>query len=448
MALIASVEKDGFSYAGDSLYCEASNHNRHRRATLPELEAHFSGKDTENRPAHWYEAQLLHYGLPPSKVKGTAHKRLFDAVTKGGLTVPAHIQKTEADLKKEWNKKEREAKKVMKESASASSSGKAAKRKADQARNVSVNVSVHINSAGSIKVQAAQPAAKKAKTSSTAPKAAKKPTAIKSNATPPAPKTKKTTPANPTATKAAANSKKATTTHATKDFKAVGKATSAPKSTKTPTKPKASPKQQTAQRPLPSSSSQTETPMFAFRGADANHNDAPPPYSEFDLGHSFSSPVRQLSSPQQRSPQRRIGLLNGRYEVSCPYIDGNFPEREHDLGLIATLDGATLWLTFDFGIVTGMMRADRPYEPDAEVGMMVYWRAHVSDRLVKIDSISLAGPVNRLWFLGEGHIRGSLRWRSAAKPIELQFDAYRLPGQSMTSEISPARARAEWAELE
>lgn len=75
MALVPPVDKDGFSYAGDSLFREASNLNRHRRATIPELKAHFAGKDNENRPAHWYEAQLLHYGLPPSKVKGTAHKR-------------------------------------------------------------------------------------------------------------------------------------------------------------------------------------------------------------------------------------------------------------------------------------------------------------------------------------------------------------------------------------
>lgn len=75
MALVPPVDKDGFSYTGDSLFREASNLNRHRRATVSELKAHFAGKDTDNRPAHWYEAQLLHYGLVASKNKGTAHKR-------------------------------------------------------------------------------------------------------------------------------------------------------------------------------------------------------------------------------------------------------------------------------------------------------------------------------------------------------------------------------------
>lgn len=36
-----------------------------------------------------YEAQLLHYGLPPSKVKGTAHKRRkFLASRHGQQTCP------------------------------------------------------------------------------------------------------------------------------------------------------------------------------------------------------------------------------------------------------------------------------------------------------------------------------------------------------------------------
>lgn len=166
MTLVPPVRKDGFSYAGDSFYCEASNLNRHRLATLPELKNHFNDKDTENRPAHWYEAQLLHYGLPPSKVKGTAHKRLFDAVMGSGLAVPSHIQRIETDLKEEWTKKEREAKKLLKESATTKPPVKGTKRKADQvstSTRFNVNISVSVSSTGMIEVQAAQPAAKKAK---------------------------------------------------------------------------------------------------------------------------------------------------------------------------------------------------------------------------------------------------------------------------------------------
>src|SRR5947207_12310113 len=118
MSHIPPVSKDGFYYAGDSLYVEVSGYNRHRRATLPELQAlfHPSGisGSVKDPVGHWYEAQLLHYGLPPSKNKAVAKTRLLDAVNKGNLAVPAHIQQLESELKKEWTKKERQAKAELK----------------------------------------------------------------------------------------------------------------------------------------------------------------------------------------------------------------------------------------------------------------------------------------------------------------------------------------------
>lgn len=90
-----------FSFAGDSLFVQSSGKNLHRRATAPELKAHFDDPAAD-RPAHWYEAQLIHYGLPSSRVKGTAKMRLFDAVRGGGLAVPGYMKTMEADLKKRW----------------------------------------------------------------------------------------------------------------------------------------------------------------------------------------------------------------------------------------------------------------------------------------------------------------------------------------------------------
>ncbi|KAI3400146.1 hypothetical protein diail_4378 [Diaporthe ilicicola] len=336
MAFVPPVDKEGFSYAGDSLFREASNLSRHRRATVPELKAHFSGKDTENRPAHWYEAQLLHYGLPPSKVKGTAHKRLFDAVTgKGGLTVPAHIQKIEADLKKEWNKREREAKKAFKES-----DGRGTKRKADQGyTNVNVNVSVQISSTGAVQVQAAQPPTKKpnvAKSGSTAAVVSKK--AASSTMS----RGKKTAPTT---------AKKAVTTTATTAKAKKVSASNPEKASSMPKPAKAADKRPTprtpAQRPRPPKSSPVRESGYTVGGSSGNYDDIPPPYSEVDPGYSAGF---------QSSPRRGIGLLNGRYEVDCPHMKGNFPEYKDDFGLIATLDGNKLWLKFDFGAVVGIMK--------------------------------------------------------------------------------------------
>lgn len=76
MSLAPPAVRDGWSYSGE-FHVEASGHNHHRRATIPELKAVFDGSaGPKDRPAHWYEAQLIHYGLPPSKVKGTAKMRV------------------------------------------------------------------------------------------------------------------------------------------------------------------------------------------------------------------------------------------------------------------------------------------------------------------------------------------------------------------------------------
>lgn len=283
MALVTPVVKDGFSYAHDSFYCEAGSLNRHRRATLPELKAHFNGKGMEERPAHWYEAQLIHYGLPPSKVKGTAHKRLFDAVMKGGLTVPTQIQKIEADLKKEYNKKEREAKKALKGSAASPQLVKGTKRKADQvSTNVSVNVSVCLLNDGAIKPATKKPKTIKApKTASTTSVAKiKKVTSAKATAATAAPK-KKTAPVKPAAASAAAKGK-STTSRAPKASKPVAKSATASKVAKSPAKPKIPTKQAAGRRPGPLKSSNARTTGFALAGPGNGYNDAPPPYSEFD----------------------------------------------------------------------------------------------------------------------------------------------------------------------
>jgi hypothetical protein len=462
MALVPPVQKDGFSYAGDSFYREASNLNRHRRATLPELKNHFNGKDTENRPAHWYEAQLLHYGLPPSKVKGTAHKRLFDAVMGSGLAVPSHIQKIETDLKKEWAKKEREAKKMLKESATTKPPAKGTKRKADQvSTSTSVNVSVSVSSTGVVEVQAA---AKKAKVTpkttakekkaapaakpiapTAAPKEKKKQTARKSTAPSTTVEVAKTTTVKPKAAAAAPKEKKTTAPKTTAEEKKPAPAKSTTAAAK-PAKPTANPKPKGA-------ASKASQQLAPSQGHD--HADAPPPYSEYDpgVGSGWMESVPPISPT---SPRRRIGLLNGRYSVSCDHVELNFPEYQDRLNLIATLDGNALWLNFNLGVATGMMRVQRPYEVNTEDAITVFWRGNALPRmtnqreLFNIDTDGRAGSSNGLFFMGDGHLRGFIRYGSERddNEVDLEFDAYRQPNQSMTSEISPTEAREIWASLQ
>jgi hypothetical protein len=60
MAHAEPISKDGFSFAGDSLFVEASNQSRHRRATLPELRAILHPSDAsdlsiKDPTSHWWE---------------------------------------------------------------------------------------------------------------------------------------------------------------------------------------------------------------------------------------------------------------------------------------------------------------------------------------------------------------------------------------------------------
>lgn len=116
MRTLGSVTNGKFCFAVDSFYVESSGHNLHRRATLEDLKRLFDtasastgSSSKSDHVGHWYEAQLLHYGLAPSKNKAVAKMRLLDALKAGSLAVPKEILKIEADLKKEWKKRDKEA---------------------------------------------------------------------------------------------------------------------------------------------------------------------------------------------------------------------------------------------------------------------------------------------------------------------------------------------------
>ncbi|KAF7157718.1 hypothetical protein CNMCM6106_003571 [Aspergillus hiratsukae] len=121
------VTRGGFEYYNHEFYA-ISNNKPYRRHSVAELKAFFfsssSKTSVQDQPAHWYRAQLLHYGLQPSDRKGTAMLRLLDALNHDKLEVPAHLKKLEKELKQEWNANQKRAK---------ATSCKSAKRKANTA---------------------------------------------------------------------------------------------------------------------------------------------------------------------------------------------------------------------------------------------------------------------------------------------------------------------------
>ena len=123
MAFTPPVIRDKFLYNGE-LYV-FGKFNRHKRATVGEISALLrpdvkkSTKASSNPPSkdqvgHWYEAQLIHYGLPPSKDKARAKMRLLEALNNSSLAVPTHVAQMETEMKEEFDAAERKARADLK----------------------------------------------------------------------------------------------------------------------------------------------------------------------------------------------------------------------------------------------------------------------------------------------------------------------------------------------
>ncbi|KAJ5773355.1 hypothetical protein N7457_008251 [Penicillium paradoxum] len=224
---MAPVTNGQFSFNVDTFYVAASGGQIHRRAAPPEIKALYDTvtieKSTPDHPGHWYEAQLLHYGLPPSKVKATAKMRLLKALQDGGLSVPKETLQIEKNLKKEWKKHGSE------ERMQANTKTTTTKTVITKITTVSKTVASETTEN---KTATSKAAAKPAATKATVAKiAAPKDAARKKEA---APKTTapKSTPAKSTATKPAASKAavKASTAKATAP-KTTAPKTTAPKTT-------------------------------------------------------------------------------------------------------------------------------------------------------------------------------------------------------------------------
>lgn len=193
-------------------------------------------------------------------------------------------------------------------------------------------------------------------------------------------------------------------------------------------------------------------------GNAPDNDDPPPPYSEA-VGYDFPSPSARYSSTpysddegpdhQQASspnpPSRRLGLLNGRYEIRpLDYTaDDGYP-----LSLVLTLDGDRLWGSIDLMDFSGIISCStRPFEAsDTKFGVL--WRGYFFDEdgIRQFREGTRACPDQYLSFLGDGEICGGLRYGSARGDF-VEFVGFRISGQETRSEISPWSMREEWEDL-
>nr|RBQ88781.1 hypothetical protein FVER53263_11129 [Fusarium verticillioides] len=295
-------------------------------ADATEVKEHFTSGNDKDHPAHWFEAQLIHYGLPPSKTKSVARMRLFDAVNAGNLKVPVNVSKLETKLKKEWTKNDREAKKgaaskpdvkatpVKIEKKKPTAAG--AKRKANDDEGNATAKKPKTVAPKTVTPKAKAPA----KTPAKAPAKNTATTAAKDPETGPAP-----TPARKPQTargvrgSASQSAGRGASTAATEPVKlrakqtaprGNGSRTSLDQGRQTPRNPSPAPrfaKLQTARR----------GGSFAARGripAPSDYGDAPPPYSEFPY-QDYSSDEDNGSDDVDEVSIALLGILNSDYEV-------------------------------------------------------------------------------------------------------------------------------------
>ncbi|KAI1418269.1 hypothetical protein F5Y13DRAFT_151002 [Hypoxylon sp. FL1857] len=437
MSLAPAVTRDGFAYAGD-LFVEASGSNRHRRATVAELKEHFKSGSDKDHPAHWFEAQLIHYGLQPSKTKAVARMRLFDAVNGGKLSIPSHIKTLETELKKEWTKKEREAKKALKDTA-ASPATKSTKRKAESS---TVDLTLEV---GGINITvSANTSAKKAKaTAKPAPKTPKKPEpkpkTPKAKAEPKPKPQKKATPAVPSSSASTSATPRKQTARRGGIHQGPGRG-STPAASTSPQPPR---RIQTARRarswvhngrgPGPV---RNLTRGYLNPEDDSDADLPPPPYTEYPEDDYDSDDDDDGDDDDDVGggvvELRSLGLLNGRYDIDCPYVTAEWGLTAFKL--ILTLSGSQLWGRFNLGVVRGVLRFDeRPWQSSYEK-IEFKWRGR------EREGPMIYGNKNTGWikFLGDGRIEGELDY------MRIQFKGNRADGQGTRSGVDAAAMRNEW----
>lgn len=403
--------EDGFSFANGEFFADASGQNRHRRATPAEVKEHFKSGNDKDRPAHWFEAQLLHYGLPPSKTKSVARMRLFDAVNVG-LKVPGHIAKLEGKLKREWTKSDKEAKKEL-TNAGGSKETTIAKKPATKASEK--------------KPTTKSPAKKPAMKASEKKPATKPPTKSKTKpATKPKTETKtiktetKTIKTETITIKTGTNKKtpaKKTDAKQTTAKAVVGsKRKAAASSSSAPKKPKTTTSQVTPRRDLFSTAARRgtfsqgptrESPRGDYGGYDSDdygrdsddygrnsddsgrcssgydrdsndyENDSGDSDRDSDDYDSDSDNYPRSSS--NANNRAKPCPMNGFYSLSCPYVTEEWPHYGDEFELSLSYDGSFLWGRFDFGVIEGVLRIDSPPKRPTTRQVSFSWRGREAE---------------------------------------------------------------------
>ncbi|KAF7526314.1 hypothetical protein PCG10_004257 [Penicillium crustosum] len=449
------VTNGKFSYNVDTFYVAASGGQIHRRAAPAEIKALYdtvtTDKSTPDHPGHWYEAQLLHYGLPPSKVKATAKMRLLKAVQDGALSVPKESLQIERNLKKEWKKQDSE------ENPQANT--KITTTKTITTKTVTVSKTVASKTTES-KTTTAKAVAKPAATKAALPKKDTAPRTIGSKATVAKPAAAKLATPKPAPKKATAP--RTFTPKATAILAAATKPAAKPTAAK-PTTPltapvkrkrasndKETPNQpQTTKRRVSSKKGQYNTNVPTRNHPEPSgwyeqpeYQDVPPSYEvacgmvnifsvdkrkgyvtnlleqkgehpygaiddQMDNGNASESEAYLDPPSPPRTLKHTLGLLNGTYEVRSSDIEDQWPHAMPSDGITLSLrlNGTEMWGTYEFGMFEGVLwMPERPMRPSFD-RIPFMWRGwETSEGEMSFDD----HQEGWIEFLGDGDIVGMI----------------------------------------
>lgn len=466
MTFAPPVSRDNFHYNG-SLFVDVGNLNRHGRATVDEITSILrpdvkkpkkaSLDPPKDQVGHWYEAQLIHYGLPPSKDKARAKMRLLEALNQSTLVVPPNIAKMEADMKKEYAAAERKAKAQYKASIAPTAKSEPAtagkKRKQSEPsgniNNFNVNISFGNNMQGfssTVNASDSQSPAKKAKTGPSKP-TNKKSEAVASSKKPSGPAIKQTSsqaPKAPNRPKQTARAPQLTAAWL-KDPSigpgpidpSTGLHIPHPSSTKKgaakekpPARKEATVKTPSATKPKPKVKAETHVKKEPSLGKTPQIKKEAKVKSETPTTPS----PRIKKEPPAAETLPPLGLLNGLYDLSCPTVEHEFPYSLEPT-LTLALQGDTLWGAYDLGHFTGILfLPSRPYAASVDP-IPFTWRGRENG----MGEMSFGpGCEGEIAFLGQGRVRG---WIGVYGRCE--FEGVRR-GEMGTAVRAAGHMRAEW----
>lgn len=339
------IKRGDFLYR-DTLFVDLGEHKRHPRASASDLKELLlpkrSSTVTKDQVAHFYEAQLIHYGLPRTKDKNTAKVRLTNAITAKTLAVPGNIALMETEMRKEYARKVKGSARGVRDAVSASPKGK--KRKAnDSGVEATTTISVKV---GDTTLEISQ------KTTAGSATTKKK---VGGGSTP-----KKATPkpkAGITASVAKAQKPRASATRTAATTAPSGRAHSSAPSTPANPRPK-----QTAKRSRPMAdgsaarnSSATARQLhdhapvsFYESDSDAEMDDAPPAYESLDFNH---------DSDDYPSTNDASGIVQvtGSYAIYTPLVGSGTGSK---LALRIDKASGTLWGQFSVDSKNGVLYMD------------------------------------------------------------------------------------------